>query len=762
MTVRIQQFVWAIQKLGQRIAAPASRRRPSSQHVVITMSLAAVCAAGLTAQWPDRPGVTASESRRERLRDWQQQASRDVEAADDRTTAPGARAEVLRRLGTTLEQLAAPATPAETPRTPPLLLSDELRAALREAAVALADVAEAAATLGHDATDSARAARSVDGASLRALLERVRSRLDEVALGLTFQGTYSRTSAPEPVLGGHATAMGPAPAAPADSAADAREGATSIPFEERGPLPTRTWAGGPTKDHILESAGNGVALLDYDGDGWLDIYLVTAARLTATRERIPQRNALYRNLGNWTFEDVSARAGVDVAAWGNGVCAGDADGDGRLDLYVTNWGPNVLLRNRGDGTFEDIAVRAGVEAGGWSTGCTFFDADGDGDLDLYVARYVETTWDDLVSATRTLLWRDGPRVMVGPTGLPGESDLFFENLGEGRFREVAAARGLGDPARAYGFGVVATDIDDDGHVDLFVANDSNPNFLYRNLGDGRFESVGLLAGVAVNAEARAQAGMGADAGDADGDGRMDLVLTAFAHDHNTLYRNLGGTQFEDASVSTGLAASTFTRMGWGVAFADLDLDGHPDLVIANGHIFADVGDFPALGETFAQKNQVLRNTGTRFVDVSASAGPGLQVQKVSRGLAVGDLDNDGDPDIVVSNMDDVPTLLENRQVTGHHWVGIGLTSPSGNRFGIGAKVSVTTGRRTQVREIRSGGSYLSHNDLRALFGLKTDAGPVTVDVRLPGGQRWRWTNLPVDRHHTLALTPDTRLREDQP
>ena len=454
----------------------------------------------------------------------------------------------------------------------------------------------------------------------------------------------------------------------------------------------------PTKDHILESGGSGIALLDYDGDGRLDIYVVTAAELSSTRQRIPHRNALYRNLGRWQFADVSAQAGVDAASWGNGVCAGDVDNDGRLDLYVTNWGTNFLFRNNGNGTFQEIAATTGVSAGGWSTGCTFFDADADGDLDLYVARYVETTWDDVVRAKRTLVWRNGPHIMVGPAGLPGEADLFFENLGNGRFVEAAAPHGLSDTARSYGFGVVATDYDDDGFVDLFVANDSNPNFLFRNLRNGRFESVGLTSGVAMNGEARAQAGMGVDAGDFDGDSRTDLVLTAFAHDRNSLYRNVDGRQFEDASERPGIAAATFVRMGWGTAFLDADLDGKLDLFFANGHIFADVDQYPQLGETYRQKNQFLLNVGGRFRDVSAAAGAGLQVAHVSRGLAVGDLDDDGDPDVVVSNMDDTPTLLENRQQTSHHWIAFRVASPTGNRFAIGAKVTIQSGNLKQFRE----------------------------------------------------------------
>ena len=344
------------------------------------------------------------------------------------------------------------------------------------------------------------------------------------------------------------------------------------------------------------------------------------------------------------------QAGVDLAAWGSGACVGDADGDGRLDLYVTNWGPNALFRNRGDRTFENVTAAAGVAAGGWSTGCTFFDADGDGDLDLYVVRYVETTWDSVAQAQRTLRWRGGPQIMVGPAGLPGEADLFFENVGHGRFVEATDRHGLADRSRAYGYGVVATDYDDDGFVDLFVANDSNPNFLYRNLGNGRFESVGLEAGVAVNGDGRAQAGMGADAGDYDGDARVDLVLTTFAHDRYTLYRSIDGRHFEDASAA-GIAAPTFVRMGWGAAFIDADLDRRLDLFFANGHIFSDIDRFPQLGETYRQKNQLFLNLGGRFRDVSDRAGAGLQLAAVGRGLAVGDLDNDGDVDIIVNNMD---------------------------------------------------------------------------------------------------------------
>ncbi len=592
-----------------------------------------------------------------------------------------------------------------------------------------------------------------------AALDRVGYRLrGGASVELRFEGSFASGKANEPVYGGHATAMGPPPTEAPMTEGDDQDPA--VRFDPvRGQLTEETFGGGPSKLHLVESGGNGVALLDYDGDGRLDIYTVGAFELDEKRQRarVPHRNALYRNLGGMRFKNVAVTAGVDAAAWGYGVCAGDYDNDGRLDLYVTNYGPNFLFRNTGDGTFRDEAAKAGVSVGGWSTGCAFLDADGDGDLDLYVARYVTVSPGEVENPGRFLMWRGVAKVMLGPAGLPGDTDLFFENQGNGTFKEMTEARGLVDTNQAYGFGVVATDYDGDGWTDIFVANDSNPNFLYRNRGGRGFESVGLMAGVALNADARAQAGMGGDSGDFDGDGRLDIAVTTFAFDHNSLYRNLGDGAFEDVSKRAGLAAATFENMSWGLAFLDADLDGDLDIYYANGHLFPQVDEHAGLREAYAQKDQLFLNEGGRLQDVSAMAGRGLAVQKCSRAVAVGDLDDDGDPDLVISAMDEEPTLLENAQRSGNHWLGVEVKHKGLNPFAIGARVTVEDGQgRKQIREVRSGGGYLSQNDLRALFGLGGSKGPVAVEVRL-GEKRWRFPGVAIDRHLTLILDDEHRV-----
>ena len=433
---------------------------------------------------------------------------------------------------------------------------------------------------------------------------------------LNFKRSYDVPKLATPAAGGHASSpnAAPAPAATANDTAAIRsiEG-VEFRFEDVPIELARTHFGSPTKDHILESAGGGVAILDYDGDGLQDIFIVHGPRLSPDKKIEWRPNALYRNLGNWRFVDVAEEAGVAAKAWGSGVCAGDYNGDGHVDLYVTTFGPNLLYRNNGDGTFTEVAAEAGVVEEGWSTGCAFLDSSGKGQLDLYVVGYVEATLDQVLTAKRTLLYRGGPLVMTGPVGLPGRSDAFYRYSGAGRFtRDSSALNGL---VAAYGFGVVSFDANDDAMPDLYVANDSNPNFLFLNKG-GRFQESALDSGVALSADGRGQAGMGVDAGDYDGDGLADIIVTNFSNDTNTIYRNLGKGQFEDVTEAAGLAARTYARMGWGVAFFDADLDGDQDIFIANGHIFPQIDEYTDLRESFRQRNQLLINAGGQFLDAS--------------------------------------------------------------------------------------------------------------------------------------------------
>src|SRR5215207_3859340 len=441
-------------------------------------------------------------------------------------------------------------------------------------------------------------------------------------------------------------------------------------------LTTVQWCGGPEKNHLLESAGQGCGFLDFDDDGRLDIVLVNGWRLDGDPDhrKILEKGrlALYRNLGDGKFEDVAAKAGVANEDWSNGVCAGDFDNDGRVDLYVTNFGPNRLYRNRGDGTFEDVAVKAGVAHASWSAGCSFFDADGDGDLDLYVACYVQATMDEVLVARRTTVWQDKLKVMAGPFGLRGARDKFYRNNGDGTFADATKEAGLDDEAEGYGLGVLTSDLDCDGDIDIYVANDSNPNYLWRNNGDGTFTDVGGWSGAGLNADGKAQAGMGVDSADFDGDGIADIYVTNFARDYDTLYRGTGELYFEDVSLALGLKPITYMPLSWGCTFLDFDNDADADIVVASGHIYPQVDQLKDLGETYAQRAQLMENRAGKPVEVTDAAGPGLQIKRSMRGLAVGDYDNDGDLDLLITAIDSPPLLLRNDGGNANHWLQLRL------------------------------------------------------------------------------------------
>jgi hypothetical protein len=425
-------------------------------------------------------------------------------------------------------------------------------------------------------------------------------------------------------------------------------------------------SGDVSKDYIVDATGSGAAWFDYDNDGALDLLIVNGS----TRERVRQGGdpmvALYKNDGKGHFKDVTAGSGLTARGWGMGACVADIDNDGFDDVYVTGFGSNVLYHNNGDGTFSDITRKAGVGDTRWSTGCAFGDYDRDGFVDLYVANYV--TFDERKIQKRG----EGcgymtVAVFCGPMNLPGESDVLYHNNGNRTFADVTKAAGIKDPGY-YGFGVLFADLDDDGWPDIYVANDSVPHLLFRNNRDGTFTEEGLKAGVALSGNGRAQAGMGVDAADYDGDGHLDLIVTNFSHDYNTLYENSGSGFFTDVSHVAGIAQGGMPYMGWGVGFVDFDNDGLLDLFVANGHVYPDI-DRHGLGTTYLQPKQLFRNLGNkRFRNITDETGGGLLLKRSSRGAAFGDYDNDGRIDVAVINLNDRPTLLRNETPGAGHWV----------------------------------------------------------------------------------------------
>ncbi len=494
-----------------------------------------------------------------------------------------------------------------------------------------------------------------------------------------------------------------------------------------------------TKRYIIESTGSGVAILDYDRDGWPDIFIVNGSTLPNEKPDALPTNHLFHNNHDGTFTDVTAKAGLTSTGWGQGACVGDYDNDGYDDIYVTGYGKNRLFHNLGNGTFKEVAEQSGTAGTGkeWGTGCAFVDYDRDGKLDLAVANYVhfDLAHTPAPGEAAGCTWK-GVSVMCGPRGLASAPNLLFHNLGNGRFEDVSAASGFEKTAAHYCFSITTLDYNEDGWPDLYVACDSTPAILYRNNHNGTFTDVGADSGVAFNEDGREQAGMGSTSADYDGDGHLDLFKTNFSDDTSTLYRNNGDGTYTDSTFPAGLGINT-DALGWGTMFADVDNDGWPDLLIANGHVYPEV-DSAHLGANFREPRFLYYNLGGagsigKFKDLSKTSGPGLTEPLSGRGLAIADLFNDGRIEAIVNNLSDRPMLLVNLARNPNHWLGLHLIGTTSNRDAIGARVTLRSAKRLWVDEVRSGSSYNSSSDLRLHFGLGPETHLTTIQIRWPNG-----------------------------
>jgi hypothetical protein len=515
-------------------------------------------------------------------------------------------------------------------------------------------------------------------------------------------------------------------------------------------------SGTAKKESIIETPGSGVALLDYDNDGWLDIYLLNGSTIAAFQgNEPPPRAMLFHNNHDGTFTDVTEKAGITNQRWGFGVAVGDYDNDSWPDIYVANYGKNRLYHNNHDGTFTDVADKAGVTLGGWSTGPTWGDYDHDGFLDLFVPGYVKFDADNPPIAGRGTIPANfcqfrGIAVMCGPRGLPGEHDHLFHNNGDGTFTDVSSKAGVSDLDGYYGLAAVFVDVDDDGWVDLAVANDSTPNFLYRNRHNGTFEEMGYASGFALSEDGREQASMAIGVGDYNRDGKVDLFTTTFSDDYKTLYRNDGGGNFSDVTYQAGLGDPTVPFLAWGAGFLDFDNDGLLDIFIANGHVYPEV-DKQDWGTTWAERPQLFRNLdGAKFQEVPPATGSGLADVITARGAAFGDLFNDGHIDVVINNIDSTPSLLRNAVKNENHWLTLKLIGgPKSPRDAVGTKVFLTAGGVRQRGDVFSGGSYGSSSDQRVHFGLGSATRVEKIEIQWPSGVKQQVSVPRVDQIVTV-------------
>jgi hypothetical protein len=519
----------------------------------------------------------------------------------------------------------------------------------------------------------------------------------------------------------------------------------------------------PSKKYIVESMSGGVILFDYDRDGWLDIYFTNAPTVAMAIKGEKSQGALYHNNHDGTFTDVTARSGLTKPCFAMGGAVGDYDNDGWPDLYITCLGGNTLYHNNGDGTFTDVTEKAGVKDGRWSTGAAFGDYDGDGRVDLMVTNYVDFHLNDLPGfGSAPYCKYRGINVQCGPRGLKGAGDSLFHNNGDGTFTDVSQSAGVSDPSGYYGMSVIWADFNNTGHPDIYVANDSTPKFLYRNEGGGKFKDIGLQSGTAVSEDGSEQASMGIAVGDYLHTGRPSLYVTNFEDENDLLYRNDGDWNFTEVSYPAGVALSSLPWVKWGTAFVDLDNDGWLDLITVTGHVYPQVDTLPSGGGYREPKLLDLNQKDGTFCDASQQAGPALMEKRVSRGLAVGDLFNDGNMDVVVGNLDGKPMILRNHGIPGRHWVSFELAGVKSNRLALNARVQLIAGGMTQTEEIHSGGSYLSQNDLRVHFGLGATTKIDRVVIHWPSGAVETLTNLEADKFYSVlegqGVVPFARIR----